>query len=150
MLTTHDLADIERLCRRLVVIDHGRVVHDGTLTSLHERYGSRREVVVTLEEPLPAPLAVPGVTLVLASDDGRRLTFSLETSRTPAGALVAALAGLGGLRDISVTEPAIEDVIARLYAAPLTGSSAGSGSAPAPRAELDAGSGGAAAISGAP
>ena len=45
VLTTHDLADIERLCRRLVVIDHGRVVHDGTLAALHERYGSRRRVL---------------------------------------------------------------------------------------------------------
>ena len=35
MLTTHDLADIERLCRRLVVIDQGRVVHDGSLDDLH-------------------------------------------------------------------------------------------------------------------
>src|SRR6185436_11314631 len=56
MLTTHDLADIERLCRRLVVIDHGRVVHDGTLDDLHLRYGSRRRVVVDLDEPLAAPL----------------------------------------------------------------------------------------------
>ena len=36
VLTTHDLADIERLCRRLIVIDHGRVVHDGTLAALHD------------------------------------------------------------------------------------------------------------------
>ena len=57
VLTTHDLADIERLCRRLVVIDHGRVVHDGTLAALHERYGSRRRVVVELDEPLSAPLS---------------------------------------------------------------------------------------------
>src|SRR4029453_7125095 len=40
VLTTHDLADIERLCRRLVVIDHGQGVHDGTLENLHARYGS--------------------------------------------------------------------------------------------------------------
>ena len=118
VLTTHDLADIERLCRRLVVIDHGHVVHDGTLESLHERYGSRRTVVVTLEEPLATPVMLPGVELASTSADGRRLTYSLDGSRTPAGALVATLAGLGGLRDISIAEPAIEDVIARLYSSP--------------------------------
>jgi ABC-2 type transport system ATP-binding protein len=115
VLTTHDLADIERLCRRLVVIDHGHVVHDGTLESLHERYGSRRLVTVTLDEPLAAPPELPGALLESSSPDRRVLTFSLDGVGTAAGALVAALAGLGGLRDISITEPAIEDVIARLY-----------------------------------
>jgi ABC-2 type transport system ATP-binding protein len=43
------------------------------------------------------------------------LTFSLDGCRTPAGELVATLAQLGALRDISIAEPAIEDVIARLY-----------------------------------
>jgi ABC-2 type transport system ATP-binding protein len=115
VLTTHDLADIERLCRRLVVIDHGRVVHDGGIDELHARYGSRRAVSVTLEEPLSAPVQVDGCEIVGTSADGRMLTFSLDGG-TPVGALVATLAGLGGLRDISIAEPAIEDVIARLYA----------------------------------
>jgi ABC-2 type transport system ATP-binding protein len=116
VLTTHDLADIERLCRRIVVIDHGRVVHDGTLTELHERYGSRRRVVVQLDEPLLAALTLPGVTRESASPDGRLVTFSLDGSATTAGELVATLAASVPLRDISVTEPEIEDVIARLYA----------------------------------
>jgi ABC-2 type transport system ATP-binding protein len=120
VLTTHDLADIERLCRRLVVIDHGRVVHDGTLSSLHARYGSRRRVLAQLDEPLDTPVRLEGVHLESSSPDGRVLTFGLDGS---AAALVAALAAGGSLRDISVTEPEIEDVIARLYAAP----------APAPR-----------------
>ncbi len=118
VLTTHDLADIERLCRRLVVIDHGRVVHDGTLSSLHARYGSRRRVLVQLEEPLATPVRLDGVHLESSSSDGRMITFSLDGSAATAGALVATLAAGGSLRDISITEPAIEDVIARLYASP--------------------------------
>jgi ABC-2 type transport system ATP-binding protein len=116
VLTTHDLADIERLCRRLVVIDHGRVVHDGTLADLHTRYGSRRRVVVQLDEPLPAPPTLPGVAVESSSPDGRLVTFSLDGSG--AGQLVAALAAAVGVRDISITEPEIEDVIAKLYTAP--------------------------------
>jgi ABC-2 type transport system ATP-binding protein len=113
VLTTHDLNDIERLCRRLVVIDHGRVVHDGTLASLHQRYGSTRQVVVDLDEPLPAPVEVAGATLVVTSADGHRLTYAL--AGTSAGPLVAGLAAAASLRDLSVVEPAIEDVVARLY-----------------------------------
>ena len=114
VLTTHDLADIQRLCRRLVVIDRGRVVHDGSLESLHARYGSRRRVVVDLDEPLSAPLAVAGVTVESAQADGRRITYSLDGSTTT-GELVRRLAEVAALRDIAVLEPDIEDVVARLY-----------------------------------
>jgi ABC-2 type transport system ATP-binding protein len=128
MLTTHDLADIERLCPRLVVIDHGRVVHDGSLEALHARYRSRRRVVVDVDAPVSldaaAALVAPlggDATVESVTPDGRRLTFALATNES-AGALVAAVAAAVSLRDLSVIEPDIEDVVARLYQ-----------SAPAPR-----------------
>ena len=114
VLTTHDLADIERLCRRLVVIDQGRIVHDGSLDELHARYGSRRRLVVDLDEPLAAPLVLPGVTVESTQANGRRITYALD-STTAAGDLVSRLAQAAALRDISVLEPDIEDVVARLY-----------------------------------
>jgi ABC-2 type transport system ATP-binding protein len=113
VLTTHDLNDIERLCRRLVVIDNGRVVHDGTLDSLHRRYGSMRQVVVDLNRPLAEPVTVPGARLVSSEAGGCRLRYALAGAG--AGELVARLAGTGSLRDLTVEEPAIEDVVARLY-----------------------------------
>jgi viologen exporter family transport system ATP-binding protein len=115
VLTTHDLADIERLCRRLVVIDHGRVVHDGSLEDLHLRYRSRRRVVVDLDEPLATPLALPGVSVEAVQADGRRITYALDGDAATAGDLVRRLAEVATLRDISVLEPDIEDVVARLY-----------------------------------
>src|SRR3954462_6917872 len=89
VLTTHDLADIERLCRRLVVIDHGRVVHDGTIEALHVRYGSRRSLVVALDAPLPPAFTLPGATVTAIEADGHRVAFRLDT--TSAGAAVAQL-----------------------------------------------------------
>ncbi len=121
VLTTHDLSDIERLCRRLVVIDHGRVVHDGTLADLHERYGSRRRVVVELDEPLSQPVVLPGVIVESSTSGGRVLTYTLEGTTATAGQLLAQLAAIGSLRDVSVQEPEIEDVIARLYAGLASG-----------------------------
>jgi len=112
VLTTHDLADIERLCRRIVVIDHGRVVHDGSIDALHARYGSRRRVIADLDEPLAAAIDLPGTRL--ESTTGLRMTFSIDGS-TSVGPLVSLLASSGKLRDLTIAEPEIEDVIARLY-----------------------------------
>ncbi|WTW97868.1 ATP-binding cassette domain-containing protein [Streptomycetaceae bacterium NBC_01309] len=114
MLTTHDLADIERLCPRLVVVDHGRIVHDGTLAELHARHGSQRRVVVDLDTPYDDLPHVPGAKVDRVEDDGHRVVFALDG--VPAGGLIARLAQLGGLRDVAVLEPDIEEVVARLYA----------------------------------
>jgi ABC-2 type transport system ATP-binding protein len=113
VLTTHDLADIEKLCRRLVVIDHGRVVHDGTLDELHARYGSRRTIVADLDAPWPDGLALRGATVAGVEAEGRRVTLTLDGAA--AGEVVAQLASTVALRDLSVREPEIEDVVARLY-----------------------------------
>jgi ABC-2 type transport system ATP-binding protein len=115
VLTTHDLADIEKLCRRLVVIDHGRVVHDGTLEELHTSHGSRRSVVVDLDAPWPDGLEPAGATVTAIEADGRRVTLTL-TGAT-AGEVVAQLARAVPLRDLSVREPDIDEVVARLYSA---------------------------------
>jgi ABC-2 type transport system ATP-binding protein len=113
VLTTHDLADIEKLCRRLVVIDHGRVVHDGTLDELHARYGSRRTIVADLDAPWPEGHTLRGATVAGIEADGRRVTLTLDGGA--AGEVVAQLAQTVPLRDLSVREPEIEDVVARLY-----------------------------------
>lgn len=114
VLTTHDLADIERLCERLVVIDHGRVVHDGSIEALHARYGSRRSLVADLEKPLPDGFTLPGTTVTSVTANGHRVTFRLDAAT--AGTAVAGLVAAVPVRDLSVLEPDIEDVVARLYA----------------------------------
>nr|WP_304598519.1 ATP-binding cassette domain-containing protein [Plantactinospora sp. BC1] len=125
VLTTHDLADIERLCRRLVVIDHGRVVHDGSIEALHARYGSRRQVVADLDEPLAEPPVLPGAPLLRAEADGRRLVFACESAT--ASEVVAGLARVAALRDIAIVEPDIEEVVARLYRTPAPVDAGGPG-----------------------
>ncbi|BFV59128.1 ATP-binding cassette domain-containing protein [Kitasatospora sp. CMC57] len=112
LLTTHDLTDIEQLCDRVMVIDHGRVVHDGSLEGLHAAGRSERTLVVDLAEPRPA-IAVPGARVVRVDGPRQWLAFPAEQSAAP---LVAAVAERYPLVDLSVREPAIEDVIARMYA----------------------------------
>ncbi|MEU8511208.1 ATP-binding cassette domain-containing protein [Kitasatospora sp. NPDC048722] len=112
LLTTHDLTDIEQLCDRVMVIDHGRVVYDGGLAGLHEAGESERTLVVDLAEARP-PIEVPGTRVVRVEGPRQWLAFPAKESAAP---LVAAVAARYPLVDLSVREPAIEDVIARMYA----------------------------------
>ncbi|MEU9705519.1 ATP-binding cassette domain-containing protein [Streptomyces sp. NPDC047981] len=111
LLTTHDLTDIEQLCRRVMVIDHGRLMYDGELAGLHEVGGSERQLVVDLERELP-PIEVSGTRFVRREGPRQWLAFPATSSAAP---LVAAVAERYPLVDLSVREPDIEAVIAKMY-----------------------------------
>jgi ABC-2 type transport system ATP-binding protein len=112
LLTTHDLSDIERLCSRLLVIDHGRLVYDGGMDELRRRYGGERTLVVELEEPR-APLQVPRARTVRV--DGVRQWLRFHPDEATAAQLVAAVAERAPLVDLVVDEPEIEEIIRRIY-----------------------------------
>ncbi|CAG6393354.1 ABC-2 type transport system ATP-binding protein [Actinacidiphila cocklensis] len=113
LLTTHDLTDIETLCSRVMVIDHGRLMYDGGLDGLHAVGESERTLVVDFAHELP-PVEVPGARWVRSEGPRQWLAFPAGDSAAP---LVTALAARHPLVDLSVREPAIEDVIARMYGA---------------------------------
>jgi ABC-2 type transport system ATP-binding protein len=112
LLTTHDLDDVERLCQRMMIIDHGRVIHDGSVAGFKATYGTRRTVVVDLVDEQP-PLDVPSTTVVKIV--GRRQWLSFDRSETTAAAVVAGIAAATPLEDLSVEEPEIEDLVREVY-----------------------------------
>jgi ABC-2 type transport system ATP-binding protein len=112
LLTTHDLADVERLCTRLLIIDHGRVIYDGGLDAIRDRFGNERTVVVDLEEETP-PLAIEGVSVTRVEGPRQWLRFR-RTEATAAG-VVSAVAETARLRDLTIEEPAIEDIVREIY-----------------------------------
>ncbi|MFI6035658.1 ATP-binding cassette domain-containing protein [Streptomyces sp. NPDC051315] len=111
LLTTHDLQDIEQLCSRVMVIDHGRLVYDGSLGGLHEAGESERTLVVDLERELPPIEAGPAARVVRVDGPRQWLAFPASESAAP---LVARIAAEYPLVDLSVREPDIEAVIARM------------------------------------
>jgi viologen exporter family transport system ATP-binding protein len=102
LLTTHDLGDIERLCDRLLVIDHGRLIWDGRIPDLKERYGADRMLIVDLERPAP-PLEIEGATVERVDGPRQWLRF-----RGPAAELTARVAASARLVDLQIAEPDIE------------------------------------------
>jgi len=111
LLTTHDLQDIEALCRRVIVIDHGTVVYDGSLAGLHRQGESTRTLVVDLVDEAP-PITVPGATVQRVEGPRQWLAFPADASAAP---IVAAVVAAYDVADLSVQEPDIEDVIRELY-----------------------------------
>jgi ABC-2 type transport system ATP-binding protein len=111
LLTTHDLQDIEALCDRVIVIDHGTSVYDGTLAGLHAQGGSTRTLVVDLVDTGP-PIDVPGAEVRQVEGPRQWLSFPADASAAP---LVAAVASAYDVADLSIQEPDIEDVIRELY-----------------------------------
>ena len=111
LLTTHDLQDIEALCDRVIVIDHGTSVYDGSLAGLHAQGGSTRTLVVDLVDEA-APINVPGAEVRKVEGPRQWLSFPSDASAAP---IVAAVASAYDVADQSIQEPHIEDVIRDLY-----------------------------------
>jgi ABC-2 type transport system ATP-binding protein len=111
LLTTHDLQDIEALCRRVMVIDHGSLVYDGTLPGLHAQGSSTRTLVVDLVDEGP-PIDVPGASVTEVEGPRQWLSFPADASAAP---IVASVAAGYSVADLSIQEPDIETVIRQLY-----------------------------------
>ena len=111
MMTTHDVADLERLCPRMLIIDEGRLIFDGPVADIR-RFGAERTLVVDLEAPMP-PLPIEGVEGVQA--EGRRQWMRFRRDRVSAAALIATVAAAAPVVDLAVEEMPIEEIVRRIY-----------------------------------
>lgn len=117
LLTTHDMGDVQRLCDRVLVVDHGRAAYDGDLPGLVRRVGARRVLVVDLTAPT-GPIHVEGAQLLGVEAEGLRQRFAFSAEETTAAAVLAGVSAHAEVRDLSVEEPDIADVLRQLYASP--------------------------------
>ncbi len=114
LLTTHDMGDIERLCDRVLVIDRGHLVFDGTLPSLAERVALQRVLVVDLPEPSP-DLQVSAAAHIGSDLDGQRQRLAFSPKETTAARVLAEVSAVTEVVDLTLEEPAIEDIVRTLY-----------------------------------
>ncbi|MFD0689421.1 ABC transporter ATP-binding protein [Actinomadura fibrosa] len=116
LLTTHDLGDIERLCRRVLIVDHGRLAYDGGLDELRRTVDADRVLVVELARPGPPIVLGDGGPERIEAErsEGPRQWLRLPRGAN-AAAVVAELAARHEVRDIALREAGIEEVLAGLY-----------------------------------
>jgi ABC-2 type transport system ATP-binding protein len=111
ILTTHDLDDVERLCRRIILIDHGTVLYDGDIGSLKSRYAPYRELVVHAD----GPVEVAGVLATRYEAGSTWLRF--DPAETQVADLIGAVLATHRVTDLSIVEPDLEGVIRQIYSA---------------------------------
>ena len=114
LLTSHYMADVEALCRRVIVIHQGALLFDGDLAALVQRFSAHKTVVVELRDGSGvADLALQAYGEVVAREDGR-VTFRVPKAATArvTGRLLADLP----VADLTVEDPPIEDVIEHVFA----------------------------------
>ncbi len=112
-LTSHDAGDIEHLCKRVVIINHGQIILDDSVGALRRDFMKSREIDLKLGTPLEAAPAIAGVSVLKAKGYGVKL--AVDTAATPIEAVVAELLRQYSVQDITIQHPPMEDIIAAIY-----------------------------------
>ncbi|MDN5726673.1 MAG: ATP-binding cassette domain-containing protein [Propionibacteriales bacterium] len=144
MLTTHDIGDVERLCRRVIIIDEGRILFDGDIHALRRAYLPHRILRVELSGAEPPDWRIDGVERVDPGARGRHdqhdddqnghdqnpydhedagraggqvLNLRFDPAELPTSEAIARTTATLPIADLTVTEPELEDVITEIYTA---------------------------------
>ncbi|MCC3648215.1 ATP-binding cassette domain-containing protein [Cytobacillus oceanisediminis] len=112
ILTTHDMEDIEKLCERMILIDHGQKVYDGEIAVVKERFGKTRTLIVDLEESSRS-LKLRGGEVF--KEEASRFWIRFNRDEVSASGLIAQITETHNIKDLTVEEPAIESIISRIY-----------------------------------
>jgi ABC-2 type transport system ATP-binding protein len=112
LLTTHDLDDIEALCRRVLVIAGGKLLIDGTLDSLRRQAGAKRRLIIDLAQP--APVHPDDAPHVLQHDDAR-LVLQFDPEQISGPQLISVVTQRYPVRDLFIEAPEIEELVAEIY-----------------------------------
>jgi ABC-2 type transport system ATP-binding protein len=121
MLTTHDLGDIEDICKRIVIIDNGKIIHDGDLAKLKDTYARDRVIHFQLARPPQAMAAIcAGLPACEVTNDGLRLSVRFDRFEYAAGEIAGAVMPHVEVIDFRIDEPEVEDLIRKVYLGQLT------------------------------
>lgn len=124
VLTSHDLGDVDALCSRIVMIDKGRIVHDGSLAEVQRRFGGEKTVVISLAEPDPHAeatlkerLAPFGATV---NASGTEIAISFDARVVVVGDVIRETVLTLPVADLTIKEPDAELIVRHLYEGRLT------------------------------
>ena len=113
ILTTHDMNDIEQLCKRLIILEEGKIIFDGETEFLKQKFVHEKVIEVEFYEDDCVMQGIPRVTVVREQGCKKWLTFDSDSSGI--GEVIGTIASHYKIKDISVKEPSVESIIRNIY-----------------------------------
>ncbi len=118
ILTTHDLSDIQMLCRRIIIIDEGKVLFDGLLDDLVQKLGHRVRLNVELRQPIASrelAHSTGELPVSWADIDGHKHRAEFSRREVPAAEVIKRVVNAHMVSDVRISEPSIEQVVRKIY-----------------------------------
>jgi len=113
LLTSHDAGDIEALCKRVIIINHGTIVYQDRVSNLKRRYLTSKLVEVRFSREVFPDFQLQGTEVLKVGRYGVKLRFNAQ--QTPVEFVISKLAEAGDLLDVTISDPSLEEVIRTIY-----------------------------------
>ena len=123
ILTTHDIGDIEELCSRIIIIDQGKKIYDGSLQKLKDLYGAKRTVSMEVRNYNPKKLANLWETLGVKEEDYETeydkeqhiLSVTFDKNKIHVPEILTAVMSQMEVKDVQIEETQLEDIVKQIY-----------------------------------
>ncbi len=113
LLTSHDAGDLEALCKRVIIVNHGQIVYEDKVSNLKRKFLTSKLVEVRYADEVAKTFKVEGAEMIKVGQYGVKLRF--DTRTTPVEKVLAHLTDAGSVVDITISDPPLEEVIAKIY-----------------------------------
>lgn len=121
ILTTHDMSDIEELCQRIIMIDKGRILYDGDIDSIKDRFGNTRSLIIDLKTPFTRHKTPIDKALHLSSgsiimkEESHRLSIDFPGKQCSVVDIIRYIQEKNDILDFKLKETAIEEIVKKIY-----------------------------------
>ncbi len=113
LLTSHDAGDLEALCKRVVIVNHGQIVYEDKVSNLKRKFLTTKMVEVRYAEEVSKDFSIDGVEILKVGSYGVKLKF--DAAKTSVDSVLSHISSTGNIVDITISDPPLEEVIAKIY-----------------------------------
>jgi ABC-2 type transport system ATP-binding protein len=115
LLTSHDAGDLEALCKRVIIINHGQIIYQDKVSTLKRSFLTSKLVEARYAEQIPPAFNIAGTEIIKIAKDNYAIKLKFDTLQTAVENVLSQLSAIGKLLDITISDPPLEEVIAAIY-----------------------------------